>query len=139
MYLGGNQLERLPLLQGIQINVPKITQEQRREEQKAEAADAQEKADAKLEHFGKFPLGSAEFMKGFAIPTPKYSTHSLKGNVVTVNAKPPASAGDLRDFYAAALTKKYGWQAAGNCWEKSSPVNKKMNSLCLQASNNEAV
>src|SRR5262249_24695008 len=137
--IAGQQVERVPLIQGIPINVPKITQDERKEEAKAEAQDAQDKADAKLEHFGKFPLGTSEMLKGgFAIPTPKYSTHSKNGNVVTVNAKPPASAEEIKDFYAKALAK-YGWQAAGGCWEKTSIVNKKVNSLCLQASNNAAV
>jgi len=136
MYLNGQQTERLPLIQNIQVTVPKITQAERQKEVEAEREDAIAQQDAKLPHYGKFPLGTPENVNGFAIPTPKYSTHSHKGTTVTVNA-PKASAGDLKDFYASALAH-YGWQSAGGCWEKKNAITSKTNSLCLQAANNSA-
>ncbi len=139
MYRGGVQVERLPLIQNIQMEVPKITAADRAKEADAQKADAIAQADAKLTHYGKFPLGPSAMVAGLAVPTPKYSTHRDKigpPHQITVSGK--ATAAEFREFYTAALSRG-GWVAAGNCFEKKNVVTGKTNSLCIDASNGTAV
>ena len=137
LYLNGSEQERSALVQDIKINteVLHITKEQRQADAAAEAQAAKDAADAKLPHYGKFPLGPSQRVRGLAIPVPKDSRADAKAgppDKVTVSMR--ASAADLRGFYAAALTA-YKWNAAGNCWEYNSPSRR----LCLDASANSAV
>jgi imidazolonepropionase-like amidohydrolase len=139
IYMNGNELDRGSLIQNITIDVPRITAKDRAEDAVAQARAAQEAAEAKMEHFGKFVLGPAANVRGVPIPTPK-------GSKAAVNAGPPAkvtismraTAAELRAFYVAALPK-YRWAAAGNCWERTNPVSNKLQSACLETSANSAV
>ena len=137
MYIGGQNIERLPLIQGIPINVPKVTEKEKQQEKEAEHQDAIKQAEAKLPHYGKFPLdGKSENVAGLAVPMPLHSTHSKSGNTIHVSMQ-GASAGDFKGFFGPAL-EKYSWTTAGNCWEKPSTITKKMQVLCLQASEGNA-
>jgi imidazolonepropionase-like amidohydrolase len=139
IYMNGTELDRGSLIQDITIDVPRITAKDRAEDAVAQARAAQEAAEAKLEHFGKFVLGPAANVRGVPIPTPKGSKADVKAGPparVTVSMK--ASAGDLREFYVKALPK-YRWAAAGNCWERTNPVSNKLQAACLDTSANSAV
>ena len=139
IYMNGAELDRGSLIQGITIDVPKITARDRSEDAAAQVRAAQDAAEAKLEHFGKFILGPSANVRGVAIPTPKGSKADVKAGLpasVTVSFR--ASAADLREFYVKALPK-YRWAAAGNCWERTSPVSSKLQSVCLNTSANSAV
>lgn len=139
LFVAGLQIERLPLIQGIQMEVPKITQADRQNEAAAANADAVEKADAKLPHFGPFPQGPSSMIGGMAIPTPKYSTFKNQpGPPAKVTVTGKATAAEWTAFYSAALAK-YGWKAAGSCFEKKNIVSSKTNSLCIEASSGTAV
>src|SRR5205814_10140726 len=60
MYLNGNSLERLPLLQGIQTDVHKVTEGEKQEEKNAQRQALIDAAEAKMTHYGKFPVGEFE-------------------------------------------------------------------------------
>jgi hypothetical protein len=138
LYLNGSEQERSALIQNININtnVLKITKADRDRDAQAEAQAQKEAADAKLTHYGKFPLSpQSQRVRGLAIPVPKDSKADAKSgppDKITVSMR--ASAADLRGFYVAALAA-YKWTPAGNCWEKDSPSRR----LCIDAGNNSAV
>jgi len=138
IYVNGHEMDRPGILSKIETDVPKVTDADRQTERKAAADDAQKKFDEKLPHFGKFPAGETLRAGGFAVPTPKYSKASAKGNVVTVSY-PPASAADLREFYVAAFPKFGAWTPAGACWERKHAVTGKLNSACVETSNGQAI
>jgi imidazolonepropionase-like amidohydrolase len=137
LYVNGSEQERTALIQDIKISTEtlKVTQKDRAADAAAEAAAAKEAADAKLPHYGKFPLGKGQAARSVSIPTPKYSTAETKigpPDKITVTMK--ASAADLKEFYAKALPV-YKWTAAGACWEQDKPARR----LCVETSNNSAV
>ena len=139
IYRNGAEVSRGSLIQNITIDVPKITAKDRAEDAVAQAKAAEEAAEAKLEHFGKFVLGPSANVRGVPIPTPKGSKADVKaGPPASVTVSLKATAGELREFYVKALPK-YKWQAAGNCWERTNPVSNKLQSVCLDASANSAV
>jgi imidazolonepropionase-like amidohydrolase len=139
IYRNGAELDRSSLIQNITIEVPKITAKDRAEDAVAQAKAAQEAAEAKMEHFGKFVLGPSANVRGVPIPTPKGSRADVKaGPPASVTVSMKASAGELREFFVKALPK-YKWQAAGNCWERTNPVSNKLQAVCLDASANSAV
>jgi hypothetical protein len=137
LYLSGSEQERSALVQDIKINTEqlKITKADRERDAQQEADAEKAARDAKLPHYGKFPLGPSQRVRGLAIPVPKDSKADAKAgppDKITVSMR--ASAADLRGFYGAALAA-YKWNAAGNCWEYASPSRR----LCLEAGNNSAV
>jgi len=139
--LNGSEQERSALTQDKKINtgILKITKEDRQKDAQAEADAAQARADAQKTHYGKFIPGASAYVRSMAVPTPRGSKADVKAGPpdrITISFK--ASAGDLREFYAAALTK-YSWKPAGSCWEREHPSSKKSETLCLEASNNTAV
>src|SRR5262249_10513757 len=139
IYKNGHELDRAGMLAKITTEVPKITQEDRNNEKKAEVEQAKKDFDAKLPHYGDFPVGDSARVRGLAIPTPKYSKFTTKigpPDVVTVSLEAPGAK--LREFYVALLPKA-GWTAAGNCFERKNPVNSKTESLCLDPGNNQIV
>ena len=140
LYLNGSEQERSALIQNITINVEtlKITAKDRQADAAAEAEARRQAEDAKLKHYGDFPLGKAQSFRGLSVPTPKYSTASVTiGPPDRVSVSMKGSAAQLRAFYAAALPA-YNWKPAGGCWEKES-ASKKTETLCVEASNNSAV
>jgi imidazolonepropionase-like amidohydrolase len=139
IYMNGAELDRGSLIQNITIEVPRITAKDRAEDAAAQARAAQEAAEAKMEHFGKFVLGPAANVRGVPIPTPKGSKANVQpGPPARVTVSMRATAAELRAFYVAALPK-YRWAVAGNCWERTNPVSNKVQSACLQTSANSAV
>jgi hypothetical protein len=139
IYMNGAELDRGGLIQNITIDVPRITNADRQADAAAEAKAAQEAAEAKLPHYGKFVLGPSANVRGVPIPTPKGSKADVKaGPPASVTVSMRASAADLTEFYKTALPK-YNWAAAGGCWERTSPVSKKVQSACLNAAANSAV
>src|SRR5207247_1584633 len=97
---------------------------------KAEAEAKRQAEEAKLKHYGDFPLGKSAIFRSLSVPTPLHSTFDLKigpPDRVTVSLK-GASAAQLRGFYREVLPA-YKWTPAGNCWEKESP-SKKTETLC---------
>jgi len=139
IYMKGAELDRGGLIQNITIDVPKITAKDRQADAEAQAKAAQEAAEAKLPHYGKFVLGPSANVRGVPIPTPKGSKADVKaGTPASVTVSMRASAAELHEFYTKALPK-YNWAAAGNCWERTSPVSKKVQSACLNTAANSAV
>lgn len=140
LYLNGLDVPRLPLIQNLSTEVPKVTQADRArdvEEAKKEAVIA---AEARLEHFGKFPLGTTKNVRAMPIPMPKGSTADVKAGPpdrITVSLK--ATGKELSDFYSKALPR-YRWQpAAGGCFERQHPISNKTETLCVQPGNNSIV
>jgi len=134
IYKNGAEMDRPSLVQNITINVPKITDKDRAEDAAAQAKAAQEAAEAKLEHFGKFVLGPSANVRSMAVPTPKGSKADVKTGPpdrITISFR--ASAAELREFYAKALPK-YRWQPSGNCWERAHPSSSKAEVLCVETS-----
>jgi imidazolonepropionase-like amidohydrolase len=117
VFYAGKELDRLGMIQGIKVEVPKITQADRAAEAATQAREAELAAEAKLTHYGKFVDGPrGPTIEGAVLPTPKRSKFSQAGNRVTVSLA-GASGEDLRAFYVDRL-KSLRWAAAGNCWEK---------------------
>jgi hypothetical protein len=137
--MNGHETDRAAMLGKITNEVPKITQEDRANEAKAQAAFNQEQIDAKLPHFGKFPAADATIrIAGMAIPMPKYSKETHKAgppHVITVSLD-KAAGSDLADFYKDILPKR-GWNPAGACFERKGIIGSKMNSLCLAGSGSQ--
>ena len=134
MYRNGAEMQRLPLIQNLTMEVPPITDQDRAADRAAAVKEAQAAAEAKLEHFGKFVLGSSANVRAMPIPTPKGATSRIVAGPpdrITVGLR--ASPADLRQFYAAALPK-YRWQAQGQCWERTHPVSSKTQVLCADTS-----
>jgi imidazolonepropionase-like amidohydrolase len=139
IYRNGHETDRLALIQNLTVEVPRITAEDRTADRAAEARAAQERADALLEHFGRFPLGPAVNLRGVAIPTPKGSTARLTpGTPDRIAVAIRATANDFRGFYTAALPR-YRWQVQGSCWERTSPISNRVQVLCLEPTANNAV
>jgi hypothetical protein len=141
LYLNGSEQERSALIQNIQIKTEtfNITKEDRANDAKAEADAAQKKIDDAKPHYGGFLLGTPVPIRYMSIPVPKGGKGEGKAGPpdrISVSAR--ASAAQFRDFYKDALPK-YGWKAAGNCWERDHPSSKKNETLCLEAGNNSAV
>ena len=135
VYKAGEELDRAKLIRSLPAPSVKITQADRAQEAVAEAKDAQEKAEAKLPHYGKFVLGETVKFRALAIPTPKGSKFEKKmgpPDHISVSMA-AAKGGDLNEFYAQALPK-YNWKAAGNCWEKADVITSKTASLCIAGS-----
>src|SRR5207249_1024601 len=141
LYLSGSEQERSALTQNITISTEglRVTQKERAAEAEAQAQAARDAADAKLTHYGKFPLGPAAQTRYLSVPTPRGSKFEIKsGPPDRISISMRATAGELRDFYAKALPA-YKWSAAGNCWQREHPSNHKSETLCVEASNNSAV
>lgn len=140
LYLDGQEIARLPLIQGIAVEIPKVTAKDRAADVEEARKEALAAAEAKLEHFGKFPLGQSAMVRGMPIPTPKGSTMSVQTGPpdrITVSLR--ASAADLREFYVRALPRYKFQPGGGGCWERSNPISNKTATLCLTASANSAV
>jgi imidazolonepropionase-like amidohydrolase len=137
LYVNGSEQERTALIQNIQVNtsVLKISDAEKKQEQAKQIEEAQEAAEAKLEHHGsKFPQApNSPKLRGVAIPVPLHSKVSQSGDKVTVSLA-KASAADLRDFFSKWLTVAYHWTPAGNCFEKDAPARR----ACVEASNGAA-
>lgn len=140
IYLNGLDVPRLPLIQNLATEVPKITQADRAREAEEAKKEAIAAAEAKLEHFGKFPLGASTNVRAMPIPTPKGSKADVKAGPpdrITVSMK--ATSKELTEFYAKALPR-YRWQpASGGCFQRQHPISNKTETLCLQPSNNSVV
>jgi hypothetical protein len=139
LYLNGSEQERSALIQNITIDTKglKITPEQKQADARAEADAKRIAEEAKLKHYGDFPLAPAANFRGLSIPIPLHATKDVKigpPDRVTVSMK--ASAAQLRTFYRDALAA-YKWTPAGSCWEKDSRGKKE--TLCIEAANNSAV
>ncbi|HYR41802.1 MAG TPA: amidohydrolase family protein, partial [Terriglobia bacterium] len=140
LYLKGAEVERSSMIQNITISVPKITEKDRAIDAAAEAEARRLEAEAKLPHYGKFPLGPSAMVRSMAVPTPKGSKFEMKAGPpdrITVSMR-GATGAELRDFYSKALTP-YKWSAAGNCWQRQHPASNKSETLCVESSNNTAV
>jgi imidazolonepropionase-like amidohydrolase len=144
IYMNGAELDRRLILDKITSDVPKITQQDRQADAQAQADAARKAADAKLEHYGPFPLGTAANLRSLSVPTPKYSKSDIKPGppdriTVSMQASPvKASAAELRAFYSKALPR-YRWTPAGSCWEKKHPTSSKTETLCVETNSNVAV
>ncbi len=134
MYRNGQEMQRLPLIQNLTMDVPSITDADRAADRAAAVREAQLAAEAKLEHFGKFVLGPSANVRAMPIPTPKGSTSRIVAGPpdrITVGLR--ASAADLRQFYTAALPR-YRWTLQGQCWERTHPISNKTQVLCADTS-----
>ena len=141
IYKAGAAVDRGLMIQNIAIEVPKITAKDRAEDAAAQAREAAAAAEAKLEHFGKFPLGPSANVRAMPVPTPKGSTADIKvgpPDRITVSLK--ATPAELREFYTKALPR-YRWQAQGGgaCWERQHPISNKAQVLCIEPGANSAV
>jgi imidazolonepropionase-like amidohydrolase len=142
LYINGAEQERSALIQNIQIQreTIKITDKDRQADAAAEAEARRLEAEKNLTHYGDFVQDphspSVRFMP---IPVPKGAKPDVKlGPPDRVSVSMHASAGQLKAFYASVLPK-YGWTAAGGCWEKNHPATKKPQRLCVEAASNSAV
>jgi imidazolonepropionase-like amidohydrolase len=141
LILNGQEQERSALIQGIEIPRESftITKADRERDAREEAEARRLEAEKGLPHYGDFVLGPAASFRYLSVPVPKGGKASVQSGPpdrITVSMR--ASAAQLREFYKDALPK-YSWRAAGSCWERSHPQNKKTETLCLEASNNSAV
>jgi hypothetical protein len=135
IYRNGKEVARLPMIQNIQIEVPRVTEDDRAQDRAAQAKAAAEAREAAREHFGKYTLGTSQTVRGLPVPTPTGSTSSVQAGAptrITVSMR-GASAADLTGFYSAVLPR-YRWQAQGNCFQRQSPLSQRTNVLCMQAS-----
>jgi imidazolonepropionase-like amidohydrolase len=136
LYVNGSVQERTALVQNIQVNTSAftITNEQKKEEAKKQAEEAQKAAEDKLTHYGKFPMSTTgtQHLHGAAIPIPLHSKASVSGDRVTVSLA-NANGPDLKEFYSKVLTGPYKWTAAGSCFEKDA------NKACVDASSGTAI
>ncbi|PYS39947.1 MAG: hypothetical protein DMG14_12330, partial [Acidobacteria bacterium] len=80
LYLNGAEQERTALIQDIKINreTLRITEKDRAADAAAEAEAARQAAEAKLPHYGKFPLGNSVSVRYLSVPTPKGSKADKK-------------------------------------------------------------
>ena len=141
IYKAGAEVDRALMIQNIAIEVPKITAKDRAEDAAAQAKEAAAAAEARLEHFGKFPLGPSANVRAMPVPTPKGSTADIKvgpPDRITVSLR--ATPAELREFYTKALPR-YRWQAQGGgaCWERQHPISNKAEVLCIEPAANSAV
>jgi hypothetical protein len=141
IYQNGQELSRAPLIENITMEIPRITDQDRAADRAAQAQAAEAARVARMEHFGKFPLGRSANARGLAVPTPLNSSSNVRTgppDTITVTLR-GAGAADLNEFYAKALAR-YSWQPqGGNCYGKLNPVSKKNQVLCVQASAGSAV
>src|SRR2546426_1150090 len=73
IYMKGAELDRRKFLDNINNEVPKVTAADIKADAQAQVDAARVAADAKLEQFGKFPLGPSANVRSMPVPTPKYS------------------------------------------------------------------
>jgi imidazolonepropionase-like amidohydrolase len=157
VYMAGKETDRLGLIRGIKVEVPKITTDMRQDLAAIQAREAELAAEAKLQHYGEFVDGPGLITGldgGVALPTPKRSKYSVaKGNPTRVTvtgsilksaaAGPVAATGaQLREYYAEklpALPTSLRWTAAGNCWERAAVQAGKRVRLCPEPSANQVV
>jgi hypothetical protein len=141
IYKNGQELPRLPLIQNITIEAPRITQADRNADAAAQVEEARAAAEARLPHFGKWPLGKSQMVRAMPIPMPMRSSSSVTvgpPDRITVKMR-DASAADLTTFFSKALVN-YNWKpASGGCFERIHSISKKTETLCVQASPNSAV
>ena len=80
LYLNGAEQERTALIQDIKNNTQtlRITEKERAADAQAEAEAARQREEAKLTHYGKFPLGPSANVRYLPVPTPKGSKFDLK-------------------------------------------------------------
>jgi hypothetical protein len=137
IFKGGNEMARLPLIQSIKVDsTPRITQADRQADAVAQAKAAQEERERRMEHFGKWPLGTSARVRSMAIPTP------IRSNVNVVAGPPDrvtvrvagGSAAELTEFYTKALPRSSWRPATGGCFQRAHPISNKTQQLCLQAS-----
>jgi len=129
VYIDGKQLDRAAIIKFAKTKRREVTQQQRTEEAKTQAKEAQDAADAKLKHYGitatspGFPTGSSiTVAAGLILQTPKYSkTNASSGPPYRVSVTLAGASGDaLRAFYADTTFRS--WTSAGGCWEKANPA-----------------
>jgi hypothetical protein len=90
-----------------------------------------------MKHYGPWPAGRSVNVRGLSIPVPYGTSASAQAgppDKITINNQ-KGSAAEWRSFYTAALPT---WKAAGACWERSHPVNKKTETLCVEPGANGA-
>ncbi|MBI2148976.1 MAG: amidohydrolase family protein [Acidobacteria bacterium] len=139
LYINGTQVERSKLVADLEVEVRKITEEDKKKDQAAEIEAARLAAEAKLPHYGDFVLGPAVRVRSMAVPTPKSSKVDTRvGPPDRIGVSMRASAGQLRKFYAEALPA-YSWKTSGSCWERQQPGTNKGQQLCVEVAANSAV
>ncbi|MBI4472645.1 MAG: amidohydrolase family protein, partial [Acidobacteria bacterium] len=120
----GHELDRLPLIQGIEVKAPRITAQDIEAERKAVAEAARKKAEDALEHYGPWPASSSNpRLRGLSIPTPLHSRFNVTPGPpdrITVSMS-GGTAAQFSSFYQSALAR-YGWKAVGGCYERASPI-----------------
>jgi imidazolonepropionase-like amidohydrolase len=138
LYIKGAEIQRSSLLPNDEIDVPRITDADRRKDAEAEAEARRLEAESRLPHYGKFVLAtSAASVRGVSVPIPrggKFTTQA--GPPARVSVSMRATGAELRQFYAEALPV-YKWKNAGNCWERANPAGK-LQSLCYETAANSA-
>jgi hypothetical protein len=135
VYVNGQDVDRQANIRKIQVEAPRVTQQQRQEEANIQRQEEIAALEAKERHFGngKFVLGkSLNVAPGLTIQTPRRSNASKAAGgppyKVTVSMS-GAEGADLRAFYGETLRAT----AAGDCWEKPNPLDGKKFRICPEA------
>jgi imidazolonepropionase-like amidohydrolase len=140
IYLNGQAADRLEMIRNIQMEAPKVTEEERKNEQQIQQKEAEAAAEAKLTHYGDFVLGqSLQVGPGLTIQTPKRSKATASsGPPYRVTVSLQATGAQLREFYAKVLPPR--WTPSGECWERAHPLQEgKKFRLCAEPSANQII
>jgi len=138
IYWKGSRVEQGALVPQIDITKLKVSDEDKKADIQATQNEELQKRIAAMKHYGPWPAGKSATVRGLSIPTPYGTTAAVQAgppDKITINNQ-RGSAADWRGFYGAALP---AWKAAGNCWERQHPVNKKTETLCVEPAGNSAV
>jgi hypothetical protein len=137
VYINGHLLDRLEMVRQIKVEKVQVSDADRAAERQLQEQEAEERADAGLRKYGKFPLGPNQSVAvGLTVYTPKRSKVVSTGGppykVTVTNSR--GSAAELKEFYSKVLPEAK-WAAAGDCWEKPNPLQAgKKWRLCTEAS-----
>ena len=138
LYFNGSEQERSALIQNIQDQLRRPEDHEQRQRGGRRCSSASGEGGGRRQAAAlrrKFPLGKSPTLRGVPIPAPKYSKVDVKVRRTASSVSIRASAADFRGFYSKLLPVNTAGKNAGNCWEKDSPSR----SLCLEASNNQAI
>jgi imidazolonepropionase-like amidohydrolase len=147
VFMGGMELSRLSMIQNIKIDVPKITEQMRREEAETQARLAALARERELPHYGNFVDAAAPITGlegGVVLPKPRRdltdAKHSVvKGTPTRITVAIQGTGEEIREYYAKRLPKMRGWTTAGNCWERPAAQEGKKVRVCPEASANQVV
>ena len=139
VYRDGAQVEQKALIEGITINIPRISQARIVQPMTGPTEMKLKGAGLKTcPSSGPGRAGDSVRIRAMAIPTPLGARASAQpGPPDRITVTYSGTAAQWRAFYGAALQ---GWRAAGQCWERNHPINTaKVETLCVEAGGSSAV